>query len=132
MNELEQKQMEIVKHLNGAGKIDSESLKILFEGFNRYKHYAGSGYDHPIKRLDLNAVNRIARHFEESITGVETQIADICVATDCDYYMGDYGTGRSVVTPSAFEESEKEGPAETWQNWNGNSLGDWMSSSASC
>lgn len=81
------------------------------------------------------------KRLEKLMDDAEERISQLAVQYRIPVYLGDYGTGRSVVLfdPNDLDDEERaeydkdpEGYRKNWANWNGYAEGDWMSSSESC
>lgn len=74
-------------------------------------------------------LNDKVRIYEAQVSALEQELVDYALEYDLYLSLGDYGTGRSLLTRKDFEDSQENGELS---HWSGKELGEWLYSSETC
>lgn len=74
-------------------------------------------------------LNEMVSEYEAQVSVLEQKLVDYALEHDLYLSLGDYGSGRSLLTRKDFEDSQENGELS---HWSGKELGDWLYSSETC
>jgi hypothetical protein len=83
-------------------------------------------------------MNEKQRAFLKKVEELEQELVDYAMEHDLYLSLGDYGSGRTLLTPSVFKQKQSEyGYDESDEEyetlgWNDRRVGDWLYSSEEC
>ena len=74
-------------------------------------------------------LNEMVSEYETQVSVLEQKLVDYALEHDLYLSLGDYGSGRSLLTRKDFEDSQENGELS---HWSGKELGEWLYSSETC
>ena len=74
-------------------------------------------------------LDQMVRAYEGKVAELEKELADFALEYDLDLSLGDYGTGRTLLTAKDFEVSSEDSEP---RHWSGKGIGEWLYSSETC